>query len=518
MQPICPGLRTTAAHQLPFSTLSRLSFSSSNPYTYVYARSLPLRSWRNNHTSAPSPAQPPPSGLSGSAKLFADAQREEAEDARAAKAAANKPSRLAHLEQEHENWTGDESIKDAVLRMLVDKYKPLRTGTIQTAEQKLKQAPPKLSSVASGALPFESVDDGMSGGIEVQGSDATSLPPVKLTPTTGSWATEPLLPSSEGHQPWHTEFKAPKHDTAAIKLAQMPLMVSSKPTTVSPPLDDKARRLEREKIKRTRQATKLSEARESTLDYKLGIKTTGAPRAGRINPISLKGWNSLVEDKIEKARKAGVFNTVQGRGKPLARSAAEFNPFIAREEFLMNRVVQKNGAAPPWVELQVELENAVNTFREILRQSWIRRATRGLAMNHPAEILHRLTIKDIQNYRDPEWIAKEKSYHETAVAQLNSTVRKYNGLAPYAVRRSYYNRESEIGRLYDDCAPDILRAIEERAKEITLDPTASSGGVGSSGAVAGSQTGNDSGSYFLGILPLIQWIRALFRRWFGVGA
>lgn len=28
------------------------------------------------------------------------------------------------------------------------------------------------------------------------------------------------------------------------------------------------------------------------------------------------------------------------------------NPFVAREEFLMNRIVRKNDAAPPWVELQ----------------------------------------------------------------------------------------------------------------------------------------------------------------------
>ena len=30
----------------------------------------------------------------------------------------------------------------------------------------------------------------------------------------------------------------------------------------------------------------------------------------------------------------------------------EKNPFVSREEFLMNRIVQRNGAAPPWVELQ----------------------------------------------------------------------------------------------------------------------------------------------------------------------
>lgn len=44
---------------------------------------------------------------------------------------------------------------------------------------------------------------------------------------------------------------------------------------------------------------------------------------------------------------------VKGRGQPIARLSEERNPFIAREEFLMNRIVQRNGAAPPWVEVQL---------------------------------------------------------------------------------------------------------------------------------------------------------------------
>ncbi len=36
----------------------------------------------------------------------------------------------------------------------------------------------------------------------------------------------------------------------------------------------------------------------------------------------------------------------------MTTAVEERNPFIAREEFLMNRIVQRNGAAPPWVDLQ----------------------------------------------------------------------------------------------------------------------------------------------------------------------
>ena len=55
---------------------------------------------------------------------------------------------------------------------------------------------------------------------------------------------------------------------------------------------------------------------------------------------------------MQKARKAGLFNTVKGRGKPLTQAVEESNPFLPREEFLMNRIVQRNGAAPPWIEVQ----------------------------------------------------------------------------------------------------------------------------------------------------------------------
>ena len=54
----------------------------------------------------------------------------------------------------------------------------------------------------------------------------------------------------------------------------------------------------------------------------------------------------------QRARQQGHFKAIKGRGKPLVRESDEHNPFIAREEFLMNRIVQRNGAAPPWVELQ----------------------------------------------------------------------------------------------------------------------------------------------------------------------
>ncbi|KAF8914441.1 hypothetical protein CPB84DRAFT_1669273 [Gymnopilus junonius] len=473
----CSGSQLTGSAKLLVDAAKEAAEDASRPGT---SRASDLE---DSHEARSESAQ-----LSGSAKLFADAAKEEAEERVLS-------AKLSALEQEHENWTGEESMKDAVLRMLVDKYKPLRTGAIQTAEEKIKRAPPKLGSI----VPTEEI-------------------PVKLTPTSGSWASEPLLKATEGHQPWHTQFKAPQHDVSSIKLADIPPVVSSKPSGSPLPLDDRERRMEREQRKRTEQGIRLTQAKESTLDYRMGIKGARGPISGRPNPVNMKGWTSLVEDRIEKARQAGAFNAIKGRGQPLTRSTDEHNPFIAREEFLMNRIIQRNKAAPPWVETQAELESSVNTFREILQQSWIRRAIRTLSMEHPLEILRKFTLQDIKAHRDPSWVEKEKSYHETAVAELNSLVRKYNGMAPYAVRRAYYSREAEINRLYDECAADILRQISEREENPHF-KLGGGGGEGSSGGTTGHAGGplQETGARSPEGISFTEWIRSFFRRWFGAG-
>jgi hypothetical protein len=234
---------------------------------------------------------------------------------------------------------------------------------------------------------------------------------------------------------------------------------------------------------------------------------------------------------LQKARSAGLFKSVKGRGQSLVRSVDESNPFIAREEFLMNRIVQRNGAAPPWVELQcgkylhqrrffnlthsVELETAVNTFRELLRQSWVRRAVRLLTMSNPPELLHKVTPGQVKALRDPDWVKKELSYHETAVAELNSVVRKYNGLAPYHFRRSYYSREVEIDRMYETSVEDIMRELRERLRDSSS--VGHVGTFGDAGNTSGSwaHTGSAPSTDTVEDIPPAKWrLRDLIRKWF----
>jgi DnaJ family protein C protein 28 len=163
------------------------------------------------------------------------------------------------LEDQHHNWTGDEPIQHAVLRMLVDKYKPLRGGVIRTAEEKLRDAPP--TSVAS--------------------------------ITKRDWASEPLLPGVDGHRPWHTTFTAPSTSVRVGRFADSPS--SAKPTARAGQARERTKQLEKEQRRRAHEVQRMSKAKESTLDYKLGIKSN----VGIVNPVSLKGWNSLIEERIE---------------------------------------------------------------------------------------------------------------------------------------------------------------------------------------------------------------------------
>ncbi|OCH94546.1 hypothetical protein OBBRIDRAFT_769647 [Obba rivulosa] len=328
-------------------------------------------------------------------------------------------------------------MQDAVLRMLVDKYKPLRGGPLRTADEKLKAAPPQVAAPGAPGEP----------------SSSTARPR----------SHEPLLPAVEGHEPWHTTFTVPSHAVSSVRYGRIP--PSPRPAPAPVPADEKARRKAREERRRAEQGGRLLRARESTLDYRLGLKAGAAPTEQRApTPVSLKGWASLVEDRIEKARIEGQFRNVKGRGQPIQRTTDEKNPFIAREEFIMNRIVQRQGAAPPWVEIQRELESAVASFREVLKQSWTRRAIRVLTLSQPSVQLPALSLADVTALRDAEWEVREQAYHDSALEELNALVRKYNGLAPYAVRRPYFVRGAELDRMYRDCGEDILRGLAERAR------------------------------------------------------
>ena len=231
-----------------------------------------------------------------SSKLFADAEH----DVRADRARATSPrtATLIRAASEQPNWTGDESVEDAVLRMLVDKHKPLRTGTIRTAEEKIRRPPPQVAAQQPEIHPTSIVDNESA----VSSSSQSRV----------YRADEPLLPAVEGHKPWLTTFKVPSHATASIRYGHFSTTgspfspeTSMRNSSQTGPVDsDRARRKERDVKKRSEIAGRLTRAKESSLDYRLGItKNIKSGVQARPNPVSIKGWAGLVEERIEVRRK-----------------------------------------------------------------------------------------------------------------------------------------------------------------------------------------------------------------------
>ena len=257
------------------------------------------------------PAHNAPRDHRASAKLFADAEAEES-------AQPPREPRIPHALREAENWNGDEKMEDAVLRMLVDKYKPLRSGPVRSADEKLRSNPPQVSASRSGSgLGLSEAEEaalaemggtqtGVAEDIITTSTRPTSTPAYATStaayqPSPYYKADTPLLTPIEGHKPWHTTYVVPSHSSSSIKYGAIPPQSSQGSRSAKPSLedmDDKTRRKVKETAKRTQVGKRLGNARESTLDYKLGLRGK-MPGGGRANPTTVKGWAGLVEDRIE---------------------------------------------------------------------------------------------------------------------------------------------------------------------------------------------------------------------------
>lgn len=145
----------------------------------------------------------------------------------------------------------------------------------------------------------------------------------------------------------------------------------------------------------------------------------------------------------------------------------------------MNRIVKRQGVAPPWIELQNELDLTLSNFRAELRSNWVRRATRMRSL----DAITKSVLAEVRGgWRDVEWEAKERfvvsscssqstpvtdaiharSYHKASVTALNNLLRRYNVIAPYHVRRAQTSLEHELASCVRDSAEIIASELYAR--------------------------------------------------------
>jgi hypothetical protein len=88
----------------------------------------------------------------------------------------------------------------------------------------------------------------------------------------------------------------------------------------------------------------------------------------------MASFEDLVEERIRKAREKGVFDNLEGQGKPLNLYE---NPFEPADMRMVNKILKDNGFSPYWVELGKEVDAALDNFwLEVKRFQTLMRVTR----------------------------------------------------------------------------------------------------------------------------------------------
>jgi aarF domain-containing kinase len=284
-------------------------FGSLTYRRWASSRSIPVD--RASSSDLDRPTSQPQQPLTGSAKLLAEALEEEE---------TLKTSRADLRHTQGPIWEGEESTHDAVLRMLVDAHKPLRTGEgvkHDTADKKIKSLmkgldmEPRLANAVTTPA-GEAVSTASEETINLH---RTNIPP-------------------HLHRPWHSTYTGANQstDTPQIKYGTFIKSKSDGDSLTNilelrlpPGADGKMRAKMREARRSSKATRRYDQAREGALDYRLGLGTDGGQviefeemdeddetftgnrqirgnsvlGAGKGSASGMKAWGGLVEDRIQ---------------------------------------------------------------------------------------------------------------------------------------------------------------------------------------------------------------------------
>jgi DnaJ family protein C protein 28 len=482
--------------------------------------------------------------------IFKEAEEESEEEAAAGRRSLLDEQRYKMAQEPV--WTGEERMQDTILRMVMDKYKPLRvdgsTAGQHPADVKLStiQKPSMLSSPSFGREAPEAalVDvEQISSVLPPPGEDGRRL---EKTPHDKPWAAvyvNPMRREGDGSTlmpsvHYGKYIGLPRSSSNRI----LPKTASGKERlkmagikTETLPLDDRNKmRAIREGVRRWDRAGRMRGVKEEAFNYRRmreeqrekggaalmeeeleedlydsGVLKEGEemkltsgssdskPGEAVIAMSGGRGYSSLANERIERMMNTDYFRRNSLRGKPFERDIHAMNPFLKGEERIMNRLIQKQGASPPWVELNSQVESETNDWRTRTIDNWVRRASRMiLSSSHlrrglePIRLDTAATISSlegmslsagqkklitlVEQYRDAEWVAKEASYHEVSLKEVNNVIRKYNVVAPSSVRKGLLTRERELQRAFEDGRIRLIRQLSQGLDPAFSSPTFSS--------------------------------------------
>ncbi|KAG8374188.1 hypothetical protein BUALT_Bualt11G0105100 [Buddleja alternifolia] len=151
-------------------------------------------------------------------------------------------------------------------------------------------------------------------------------------------------------------------------------------------------------------------------------------RGQRNNVRSETDIINVVEQRVWHAMEEGQFENLPGKGKPLDLTS---NPHADPAEDTLYRILNKNGCAPEWVELNKEIRNSIAEWRVTLRKAW--------------------DYKGGQD--DSKWLQCSEAL-KIQLRDLNNKVFRYNLIVPFGRQMFGFKWEKELDRLSDEIQMD----------------------------------------------------------------
>jgi hypothetical protein len=102
-----------------------------------------------------------------------------------------------------------------------------------------------------------------------------------------------------------------------------------------------------------------------------GAKRTAPKRRalpeGDLEPLDQ--WDELINNRIEEAMKAGAFDNLPGKGKPLRLNE---NPNEPSDMQMAHKILKNNDLTPPWIADRKAILAEIETIRGEMRRQWDR--------------------------------------------------------------------------------------------------------------------------------------------------
>jgi DnaJ family protein C protein 28 len=144
-------------------------------------------------------------------------------------------------------------------------------------------------------------------------------------------------------------------------------------------------------------------------------------------------WESWVERAIQDARDRGVFDNLEGEGRPINWA----DDSLVDEEWAMAfRLMREHGFAPDWIELQKEIRAELEKARIAVLNAWLWQRQK-LAGAQETQ----------RRYIDSEW-RRARAQFTSTITELNGRIADFNLIVPIAhLQKAKIDAQQELAAL-----------------------------------------------------------------------